>query len=89
MIESQMMDWGYGGGYGMMGYGWAIFSWIFFIVFWVAIILLIIWLYKQIKGSDTRHTSPAETPLEILKKRYARGEITREQYEEMRKEIEK
>jgi len=30
----------------------------------------------------------SETPLDILKKRYARGEITKEQFQEMKKEIE-
>lgn len=29
-----------------------------------------------------------ETPLEVLKARYARGEITREEYEQMRRELE-
>jgi putative membrane protein len=72
----------------MMGYGWMIFSWIFMILFWVAIILLIVWLYRQIKGTAVK-PAIGETPLEILKKRYARGEISREEYEEMRKELEK
>jgi putative membrane protein len=31
---------------------------------------------------------PGERPLEILKRRYARGEITREQFEQMRRDIE-
>ena len=31
-------------------------------------------------------TSP-ETPLEILKRRYAQGEITKEQYEDMKREL--
>lgn len=29
-----------------------------------------------------------ESPLDILKRRYARGEITREQFEQMRRDIE-
>jgi putative membrane protein len=29
-----------------------------------------------------------ETPLEILKKRYAKGEIAREEYERMKKDLE-
>jgi len=32
-----------------------------------------------------RHESHSETPLEILKKRFAVGEITKDQYEEMRR----
>ncbi len=30
-----------------------------------------------------------QTPLDVLKARYARGEISREMYEEMRRELEK
>ena len=31
---------------------------------------------------------PAKDPLEILKERYARGEITKEQYQDMRRDLE-
>lgn len=33
---------------------------------------------------DMTHDSHSETPLEILKRRFALGEITKDQYEEMR-----
>ena len=74
-------------GYGMMGGGWMIFGWIFMILFWAAIILLIIWLYKQIRGPVARPETTGETAAEILKKRYASGEITKEQFDEMKKEL--
>jgi putative membrane protein len=84
---------GYGGysgtGYGMMGGGWwMLFGWLFMILFWAAIILLIIWLYKQIRGPEVKPGTTGETATEILKKRYASGEITKEQYDEMKKELE-
>lgn len=74
-------------GYGMMGWGWTLFGWIFMVLFWAAIILLIIWLYKQIRGPAVGPPA-GETALDVLKKRYAAGEITKEQYGEMRKELE-
>lgn len=77
-----------GVGYGM-GWGWMTFGWIFVILFWVAIILLIIWLYRQIKGPAVKPGETGETPLDVLKKRYTRGEITKEQYREMKEELEK
>ncbi|MEW6035549.1 MAG: hypothetical protein AB1529_02970 [Candidatus Micrarchaeota archaeon] len=82
-----MMNYPYGGmmGYDMMGYGgW---GWIVGLVFWVlvfvALILAIFWLYRSVTG-----TSRALTASEILKQRYARGEIAKKQYEEMKKDLE-
>ena len=79
---------GYGGysgmGYGMMGYGGSIIGWTFMILFLAALVLAIIWLYKQVKGEEKE---VLEKPLDILKKRYAAGEITKEQFEEMKKDI--
>ncbi|MBS3136329.1 SHOCT domain-containing protein [Candidatus Woesearchaeota archaeon] len=64
-------------GYGYMGYGLffqlLIFA-VFFAVLW--------WLLKE--GS---HRS-REEPIAILKKRLARGDITRKEFEELKKEIE-
>ena len=63
-------------------------------IFWLIIIGLIIWLI--INGSKRSHyrydlppqnQTPHETPMEILKKRYARGEITKEEFDQMKKDI--
>jgi putative membrane protein len=70
------------GGYGMMGFGMG-FGWIFMIVFWGALIWIVVALVNQ-SQSNTRKDEDA---LEILRKRYAKGEITKKQYEEMRKEL--
>ncbi|MFH1848658.1 MAG: SHOCT domain-containing protein [archaeon] len=62
--------------YGHMG----LFGGFGMLVFWVAFVWLIVWLVGQNKAT-------AERPAEILKARYARGDITKKQYEEMKKEI--
>lgn len=36
---------------------------------------------------EMEHDSHNETPMEILKRRYAVGEITKDQYEDMRKSL--
>ena len=73
---------GPGGGWGpMMGYGFVgVFMWIIFI----AIIGLLIYFIMQATKGGNR---AGETPLEILKKRYAKGEITKEEFDRMRKDI--
>ncbi len=65
-------------------------SWILYkIIFLTALILFIIWLYKQIKGPQpTQATAQTETPLDILKKRYAKSEIDKKEYEEKKKDLE-
>ena len=71
-------------GYSMIGnftpFGWG-FGFIFMIIFWGLIIWLIVWLVMKL----TKQKS--ETPLEILKKRFAKGEITKEEFEDMKKKL--
>ena len=43
---------------------------------------------RQEKGGHGDESGPRETPLDILKNRYAKGEINKEQFEEMKKELE-
>jgi putative membrane protein len=85
---------GYGGwatGPGMMGYwgiGW--FGMIFMVAFWVLVIVglvfLVRWLVHASKGD--RGASPASSrPLEILKERYARGEITKEEFDRIKHDL--
>ncbi|MBI4345099.1 MAG: SHOCT domain-containing protein [Euryarchaeota archaeon] len=66
------------------GYGWMLLGLVFMVLFWAAVILLILWLYKQLKGGAP---ATSESALDILKKRYAKGEITREEFELMRKDF--
>jgi putative membrane protein len=72
-------------GSGGYGWGWTLFGSIFMILFWAAIILLIIWLYKQIRGPQ--EAARTESALDILKKRYAKGEIDNKEFEEKKKDL--
>jgi putative membrane protein len=69
-------------GGGMMGFGMG-FGAIIMVLFWGAIIWLVISLINA--GTRKSEETP-ESALTILKKRYAKGEITKEQYLEMEKE---
>ncbi len=71
------------GGYGMMGFGFG-FGWLFMIVFWG----LVIWLvYELVNRTQLKTTHTSEDSFEILKRRYAKGEITKKQYEKMKRDL--
>ncbi len=74
-----MMQWG--------NYGWGMgFGWIFMIIFWVLVILGVVYIvqtvFKSGKGSEQK-----ETPFDILKRRYAKGEISKEEFEKMKDDL--
>ena len=75
-----MMDFGYGSG--MMHYGFGgIFMWIIFLV----VIVFLVYFIIHVKRSGTPGN---ETPLEVLKKRYARGEIAKDEFQRIKKDLE-
>jgi putative membrane protein len=62
---------------------WMVIGSFWFLLFWVAIIWAVI---RSTYGP--RQTSDRDEPaLEILRKRYARGEITKEQFDQMRRDL--
>lgn len=79
-----MMGFGYGS---MMGYGMGWFGLIFNIAFLALIIYGAIWLFKSASRGD-RGGSGRPTAIEILKERYAKGEISSEDFQRMKKELE-
>jgi len=77
-MQLGMMDtYGYG-----MGSGMGILGLIFWILILVGIVLLIKYLWESV-GTK----SEQESALEILKKKYARGEINKEEFEEKKKDL--
>ncbi len=77
--------------HGMNGYGW---GWgvgiVFMALFWIALILLVVWAVRAASARSPGSHPPApplETPLEILQRRYARGEIGKAEYEEKRRDL--
>ncbi len=50
-------------------------------------IWFIITLVNRTENTPANQYPPKETPLEILKKRYARGEITKDEFDEMSKNL--
>lgn len=57
---------------------------------WILIIVVLVFVLRAVFGAGNPvEGAPRETPLEILKKRFARGEIDEEEYERRRKELER
>lgn len=72
------------------GWTWGLgmgLGWLTMIVFWAAIVGSAIWLVTAMTAGS-RGTQPREeTPLDVLKRRFAAGEITAEDYERMRRTL--
>ena len=80
-------------GPGMMGRGsgwmWGAGMWLgglAMLLFWGALIVGAVLVFRLLAGLPTG--DGRASPLDIIKRRYASGEITREQYEQMRKDLE-
>ncbi len=73
-----MMHYGFGYGYGGM------FMWIVFLV----VLGLLIYFIVQSRTGKSPLSTQQERPMDILKRRYAKGEITREEFERMKKDLE-
>lgn len=77
---------GYGGyGYGMMGYGW---GWLMMIGIFILVVLGIVALIRYLQQSARPDTQVrSKTALDILNERYARGEISDEEYQRKKAEV--
>ncbi|MBI5031059.1 MAG: SHOCT domain-containing protein [Chloroflexi bacterium] len=93
MMNGGMMD--RFGGFGMMG-AFSPIRWILSLVFWAfiigGIVALVAWFVRGggqtfIATTTTSATPTLEDPIGILKMRYAKGEITKEQYESMKQDL--
>ena len=74
------MMWGFYG----VAWWWMLLGAICMIIFWGAVIWLVVWGVQQITRNQGRGASPGKTPLEVAQRRLARGEITREEFQEIR-----
>ena len=71
-----MDGWGMGfGGIGMI---------LFWVLIIVGVVILMKWLADGPSGSDS---SREKTALDVLKERYARGEINREEFERKKRDL--
>lgn len=76
---------GWGGVWGILGWLWMIIGWLVPIAIIVGIVYLL--LGRSAGGRFPVGGGMAETALDILKKRYARGEINSEEFQRMKHEL--
>lgn len=60
---------------------------LFWWLFWIILIVLLLWLPGPLARNRARGSR--ETPLEILQRRYAAGEISTEEYEDRKSRLER
>jgi putative membrane protein len=79
-----MWDWGQGMGW------WMGFGGIWLLLFWGGIIWLVVWGIRKLSRRGPEETSgpnSKSSPLDIAKERYAKGELTKEEYEQLKRDL--
>ncbi|MCK9274851.1 MAG: SHOCT domain-containing protein [Syntrophales bacterium] len=82
----------YGDWHGMMdGWGMGWFGGIIMILFWILVIagliLFVKWLVQNTKGGSQADSRDPSRALDILRERYARGEINKQEFDEKKKDL--
>ncbi len=73
---------------------WMLWGGLMMVLFWGAIIALIVWAVQSVTRRESSQThvpqaSPsARTPLDIAKERYAHGAVSREEFEQIKRDLE-
>jgi|SRR3990167_539469 len=85
--SANMMGWEYNGGMMPWGFGGGLFGGLFMLIWWAIIIVVIVALVKWVAGQTKGTHGHEKTPLDILKERYAKGEINKEEFEAKKKDL--
>jgi len=84
---SQNTYWGMMGPGMMGGFGWGWFLPVGMILFWGLVIWGIVALVRGLNNQKYCATTATDSALEILKRRYAQGDITKKEYQAKKKDL--
>ncbi len=84
-VAAQVYGDGVGMWHGTWGWGHMVVGGLMMLLFWAAVIALIVLIVRWLSGSAREQRPPDRSALEILEERFARGEIEREEFEEKRR----
>jgi putative membrane protein len=68
-----------------IGLAW-VFNWIIMLLFWAGLIIIIVWVVKKLSKGGGSAIKKSD-PLDIAKERYAKGEITKAEFEQFKKDL--
>lgn len=72
----------------MWGNGMPWFMLVMMGVFWIAVIVCVVFIVRRLMASERSQGGTGDSALRILKERYARGEIDKEEFDEKKRQIE-
>ena len=74
--------------YGLGGFGgFGSFGGLGMILFWIALVAVVIIVLKMFSGKSENKESNSGTPMDVLKRRYASGEIGRDEFEQKKRDL--
>lgn len=85
-----MMHYYYGNYPSMMDAGVGFGGGILMLLFWVGVVVLVVMLVRMMRGSDRSEpgtVASVNTAFNILKERYAKGEINKEEFDQKKKDL--
>lgn len=75
--------WGFHDGMGW----WMLFGGMWMVVFWAAVIGVVVWAISRFGSGPSRRTDVAMSPLDIAKSRLAKGDISLEEFEAIKSKL--